>query len=86
MMDLEATQDDYFNMPTVTEDGEPCGTTKGSMVIGSDDLAERGDHWRGLAMQEREALENLAGWVAKHGMRPGTTTVEGIVAWARSET
>jgi len=81
MMDLEATQDDYFNMPTVTEDGEPCGTTKGSMVIGSDDLAERGDHWRGLAMQERKALENLARLHSRDAK-----ALKELLAWARSET
>jgi hypothetical protein len=48
MMDLEGTQEDYFEMPG-------CGVSKGGMAIGSDDLAERGDHWRALAMQEKEA-------------------------------
>jgi len=74
MMDLEATQDDYFNMPGASPTG------KGGMVIGSDDLAERGDHWRGLAMQERKALEKLA----RLHSRDGESIVE-LLAWARSE-
>jgi len=51
MMDLEATQDDYFAMPGPP----PNRRIKGGMVIGSDELAERGNHWRGLAKEEREA-------------------------------
>ena len=74
MMNLEATQDDYFAMP-----GGP--TDKGGMVIGSDDLAERGDHWRGLAMQERKALENLARLHSRDAK-----ALKELLAWARSET
>lgn len=61
MMDLSGTERDYVEM-TRTPDYQDLD--KGGMVLEDDELAERGDHWRGLAMQTLEENRELRERVA----------------------